>query len=390
MNKQIRLTKEFDGYFMVDFGYLKPYINELLYFLDGNEYMQTIDFAKTILFNAEIKFNNNIEGINDGIEVIDEIIDKMYLNLHGLETKRIINLYKGYRYILSGQEINKDTLKQLYGILSDGLLNDSDKAMMGEYYRLGDVNILRGGHLVKPYMGMEENINNPFTGVRYDKIEKLMDVFFEYINSDTPNDEVSVFIKSQIMHFYFVYIHPYFDVNGRTSRTLAMWYLLNNKSYPYIIFNRAIAFSEKTYSDNIVKGKVSGDITLFLRYMLESVLRALEKEYLINNIVNNSSVSLSKDERQILECFLSLKGEITVKDLASVYNSYNNKKKIMELYKNKILTLINKGILLDLGNTKSYIAPGINNIKLAINKENISVDSEKVKHLKLNKYTYWE
>ena len=50
------------------------------------------------------------------------------------------------------------------------------------------------------------------------------------------------------MHFYFVYIHPYFDVNGRTSRTLAMWYLLNEEAYPYIIFNRAINNNASNYS----------------------------------------------------------------------------------------------------------------------------------------------
>ena len=74
-----------------------------------------------------------------------------------------------------------------------------------------------------------------------------MNQLFEFINNNELEEtEINKFIKSQIMHFYFVYIHPYFDVNGRTSRTVAMWYLLNNKNYPYIIFNRAIEFNKKT------------------------------------------------------------------------------------------------------------------------------------------------
>ena len=384
MNKQISLIKETGQHFVVNFDYLKPYTEEILSFLEENSYMQTLDFAKSILFNEEIKFNNNIEGINDGIEFIDNIISKMHSNKDEIETKRIINLYKGYKYILTNKEINKENLKELYTILSDGLLNSHDKDMMGDYYRSSDVFILRGGHLIKPYMGLEEKQNTPFMGVKYDKIDTLMDMLFEYINN--IDDETNNFIKSQIMHFYFVYIHPYFDVNGRTSRTVAMWYLINNKSYPYTIFNRAIAFSEKAYEENIIKAKTSGNMTLFLKYMLESVLKSLEKEYLINNINNNTLSSMSKEELQVLESFLSLKSELTVKDLAVVYNGYNNPKKIMELYNHRILPLIDKGIFLNIGKTKSYIAPNTNNIRLAINQKNISIDSKKVKHLSLNKY----
>ena len=381
MNKELNLRMQNGRYFCVNYEYLKEYEDAILTFLDGNKYMETLEFAKKVLFNEEIKFNNNIEGINDGIEFIDNVINQVDNDNCELEKKRIINLYKGYKYILENKEINKENLKELYDILSDGLIDYGDKIRMGEYYRNGSVNILRGGHLVSPYMGISlADKNNPYLGVNSDKIDELMNLFFEYVNSD--NDEVSVFVKSQIMHFYFVYIHPYFDVNGRTSRTVSMWFLLNNHTYPYIIFNRAIAFSEKAYSENIIKGKVSGDITLFLKYMLLSVLRALEREYLINNIDAN----ITKEEAQILECFLSLNGEHTVKDLAIVYNSYNNVKKIKEVYFNKVLPLINKGIFLNLGETKSYIANDIHNIRLAIDAKKVHVDAEKVKHLSINRY----
>ena len=381
MNRELDLKMQNGRHFCIDYEYLKQYEEEVLTFLDDNGYMQTLNFAKKVLFNEEIKFNNSIEGINDGIEFVDNVINQVDNNRCELEKKRIINLYKGYKYVLENKEINKENLKELYEILSDELIDYGDKIRMGEYYRNGSVNILRGGHLVSPYMGINlSDKNNPYLGVNFEKIDELMNLFFDYVNSDSG--EVSIFVKSQIMHFYFVYIHPYFDVNGRTSRTVSMWFLLNNHVYPYIIFNRAIAFSEKTYSENIIKGKVSGNITLFLKYMLLSVLKALEREYLISNIGAN----ITKEEAQILECFLSLKGELTVKDLAIVYNNYNNVKKIKEVYFNKVLPLIHKGVLLDLGKTKSYIANDIHNIRLAINAKNVLIDTNKVKHLSLNRY----
>ena len=79
------------------------------------------------------------------------------------------------------------------------------------------------------------------------------------------------------MHFYFVYIHPYLDVNGRTSRTVAIWYLLNNGRYPFVTFSETIPFTRKEYLKRIEEGRLQGDITLFLRYMLQITKKELEK-----------------------------------------------------------------------------------------------------------------
>ena len=50
-----------------------------------------------------------------------------------------------------------------------------------------------------------------------------------------------------------VYIHPYYDVNGRTARTLSLWYLLQKKTYPFVIFNRGISLSKGEYKHNVKK-----------------------------------------------------------------------------------------------------------------------------------------
>ena len=265
----LKLKQDEKRYFRYNDSYLDSEKDDLVNLLDGLDYMKTMLFVRKMMMSQEIKTNNSIEGINDDLSIIDKVIKTRDIN-----SKRIINLFHGYQYILTHEQINKQSLKELYNLLSEGLLNDYSIFYMGEYYRQMPVYILKGDRLDK----------EPFQGIKYDEIEKYMNPLFEYINESDNNTEVDNFIKSQIIHFYFVYIHPYFDVNGRTSRTLSMWYLLNNKCYPYIIFNRAIAFNQKGYDENIVKGRNTGDITLFLKYMLSSVLKELEKEYLINNI----------------------------------------------------------------------------------------------------------
>ena len=265
---------------LVNKEYLKPYEEEIVEFLDGLDYMRELKFARATMVSQEIKSNNVIEGIKDDLSIIDNVITQRKENLSEQERKRIINLYHGYQYILTHKNINKDSLKELYQLLSENILDPRDRVRMGEYYRTAPVYIIKGNRLdTEPFMGMNEN-----------KIDYHMDQLFEFINNNTlEENEINKFIKSQIMHFYFVYIHPYFDVNGRTSRTVAMWYLLNNKNYPYIIFNRAIAFNQKDYEPNIIKGRNFGDITLFLKYMLISVEEELGKEYVIHNIEANAN-----------------------------------------------------------------------------------------------------
>ena len=361
----------------IDSEYLKPYKEELLEFIDGLDYMRTLKFARSMMISQEIKSNNVIEGIKDDLSIIDKVITQRKDDLSQTERQRIINLYHGYQYILTHKKIDKDSLKELYQLLSENILDPRDKIRMGEYYRTAPVYIIKGNRLdIEPYMGMNEN-----------KIEYHMDQLFEFINNDILEEtEIDKFVKSQIMHFYFVYIHPYFDVNGRTSRTVAMWYLLNNKNYPYIIFNRAIAFNKKNYEPNIIKGRNYGDITLFIKYMLTSVEQELEKEYLIHNIEKNTKEYLSKYDLQMLEYLLTMNGNITIKDLITTYNKYNAKDKIIKIMEEKIKPLLDKKIIIPKRYTKKYITPTIKNMEISLNPELIEFDRTKIKHLDINKY----
>ena len=362
---------------LVNKEYLKPYEEEIIEFLDGLDYMKELKFARATMVSQEIKSNNVIEGIKDDLLIIDNVITQRKENLSEQERKRIINLYHGYQYILTHKNINKDSLKELYQLLSENILKPRDRVRMGEYYRTAPVYIIKGNRLdTEPFMGMNEN-----------KIDYHMDQLFEFINNNTlEENEINKFIKSQIMHFYFVYIHPYFDVNGRTSRTVAMWYLLNNKNYPYIIFNRAIAFNQKDYEPNIIKGRNFGDITLFLKYMLISVEKELEKEYVIHNIEENTNDYLSKEDLQMLEYLLTMNGKITSKDLTTIYNKYNEKTKYHEIIEEKIIPLIDKKILLNKGYTKKSENNNYKNIFISLNEELIDIDRSKIKHLNLDKY----
>ena len=223
---------------------------------------KNIHYNKTILKKLKKEIGSLLKNIND-FNVSNELISSLEYEIG----KDKNNLANGYHFILGNNSINKDTLKELYDILSKDLLDDYSKENMGKYYREKDVYIIDGSN---DLMGLYNK------GIDSSIVEDKMDDLFEYVNKDNDKDLVETYIKSQIIHYYMVYIHPYFDVNGRTARTLSMWYLLKQNAYPLIIFNKGIYKNKTDYKKSIMKCN-RGDITSFLEFSLEVLKKELEE-----------------------------------------------------------------------------------------------------------------
>ncbi len=362
---------------------------ELEEFLAGpGKHMDDRTSAERFLGCQEIQANNSIEGYNDDASVIRSVIADAYCKqVTEKRRKTISNLHQGYQKILKGEPINQNTLKELYNILSEGLLADYDLADMGQYYRNGEVEINFSGVIAdeEDYVisGTRMGKYKDY-GVAPENISRYMDSLFSFLDDacglETPTD---YYIKSQIAHYYFVYVHPYFDVNGRTGRTMSMWYLLNNSAYPYIIFNRAIPLSKQNYNQAIRDGKKFKNITYFLKFMLSNVKTELEKEYVIGSIESTLSEPLDDTEYQTLRYVLSMNGLRTSKDFASFYNRLNDKKGYSYINAHMIEPLVEKDVL----NVVRYTNKGIDgehrNYVFEINPEKVDDDPKVVKRLSL-------
>ena len=350
--------------------------DELEMFLEDETYMNNRKFAKKVMFSQEIKSNNTVEGITDDLLLIEKVIGNASSIKDEKQRKRIINLYNGYKYILTHRVIDENHLKELYSILSDGLLEKCDLIRMGNLYREDKVYILKNGRLdVEPDQGLP-----------YDLISDYMNIYFDYVNDDNMigKSETDYFIKSQIMHFYFVYIHPYFDVNGRTSRTMAMWYLLKNDIYPYIIFNRGINF-DSSYDKTIRMCEDYSDLTKFLKYMMINTKKELEKEYVMRTLAATATRDWKALDYQILEYFISMKGDNkTVLDFNSLYNRYNDKKKAKEVFETMLLPLIEDGIICIVRETSKYMYDNQPNLLLSLNKDRLKeLDKSKLTRISI-------
>ena len=351
---------------------LRERIEEIDEFIRFATYTNDISFSKDVLFSHEIHANNYIEGYKDDVETIYEAIHQSG-NIDREKRQRIINLYKGYRYILERGDISKDSLRKLYGILSKGLLSKEDVKNMGEYYRQNEVYIFYSNNPDKFDMGISSNL-----------IDEYMSMLLEYANENNSNlSKTEKFLKSQIMHFYFVFIHPYYDINGRTSRTMSMWYLLNNNDYPFIIFNRAIQLNKAKYYKKIIESKRNLNVTPFLEYMLEYTREELEKDNIINMIKQSTPYSLTSLDFQTIHYILSMKGNMTYLDFAEFYNNQNDKKKQKEIIE-MIYSLLEKRVIIEGPQTQKQIG-GINNHFFTLNPNLFEIDPQMIKKIQLPK-----
>lgn len=259
---------------------LKKSIKELENYLDSRSVYKTQKFAYREMFPGEISYNDKIEN---------PLNSTLIYKREGPISRK--NIYEGYKYILKNKVINEESLKELYSILSKDLLEEIEEELTGDYYRKSGVYILNN----------ETDFDKAMPAPM---IKDKMNDLFDYINRNENNSSIEEFIKSIIIHFYLVYVHPYNDVNGRTARTLQTWYLLNKDEYPYFVFNRAIYQNKDLYKKYIRKARHTGDITGFINFMLKSVLKELRIEDRINRISTN--IKLSQQEKIVLQCFYSL------------------------------------------------------------------------------------
>ena len=159
-----------------------------------------------------------------------------------------------------------------------------------------------------------------------------------------------------------------------------MWYLLNQKSFPYIIFNRGISFKDCEYTKVIEDVRKYCDLSYFIDYMLSTVKVELEKEYVMQQQANLANSKFTGLDYQTLLYFLTLNGLKTVLDFTNLYNKFNDKKSVKEIYETMILPLLDKGVLdIDRKTKKNMFSDSSNVVLKLRNKDEI--DREKVKRL---------
>ena len=198
---------------------------------------------------SELDGTLRIEGVNTTRRQMLDIYNGLKKELDSNDVI-VRNMIKGIEFIFNKPTFNKENLLKLYNILSQDSLTEETK-LDGEFYRLDKV-----------YVGDHE-------GCPAEKIDESMNAFFEFVNSEIDNRN---FYLPFIAHYYVLYIHHYYDFNGRTARMVSLWISLLSDIHMLLptYISEAINDDKNNYYKAIDNSRFSNnDVTYFLTYLID-------------------------------------------------------------------------------------------------------------------------
>ncbi|MEK3884300.1 Fic family protein [Paenibacillus sp. PL2-23] len=232
--------------------------------------------------SEELYNTNELEGIRSNREEIVRSTKDVLFNRKS--KKRFESMIKSYFRLLDHFEYPKTSkdIRSIYDDITQGEI-DSQELPDGEIFRKDITYILKksgSGKVIHQGITPESEI--------IALTEKLLD----FMNND--NVEIPHIIKVAVGHYYFGFIHPFYDGNGRTSRFISSMYLariLGNIST--LSLSRGCNKYKTKYLEafeisNSIRSR--GEMNCFIDIFLEIVIEALkqmnaelkEKNHLLN------------------------------------------------------------------------------------------------------------
>ena len=310
---------------------------------------------KEVLFGilcSELEGTLNIEGVNTTRRQIESIITSN--NPKNKNDKIVLNMDKGFDYISKEKEFNKETLKKLYDILSDGCLDQEDE-IGDSYYRNDAVYI------------------SEHTGCPVEKIDECMESLFKFVNEnmDVEDPYIKLMIPF-IAHYYILYIHPYFDYNGRTARMVQLWlFMLIGDKYP-LFLSEAINDNKNNYYKAIDNTRYSrNDLTYFLIYLIDLI-----NKY---SLIQKNIESIKEDIESTGEAISEKELHYLKKIILNKNIKWFNHKKFIEFGN---LDITKQGALKILNN---FVDMGLLDSKMNSKNEKIFILKENILKYELNK-----
>jgi len=201
-----------------------------------------------------------------------------------------------WTYHSNGIEGNTLSLQETRVILSDGItvggktlrehfeaLNHHEaifalEKMVKSDYRLKASDILSIHALVlqrieKDFAGRYRNVGVRITGANFTppnarKVDELMEELILWVNEKS---EIPLVVKATIFHHRMVWIHPFFDGNGRTVRLMFNLLLMNAGYPPAIILQQ----DRKKYYDALNRAN-QGNYEKMLLLVIQALERSLD------------------------------------------------------------------------------------------------------------------
>lgn len=281
-----------------------PYLEESLHKIDissGGQVLATMDvlsgvnkqkfISRGIL--EEAIASSQLEGAHTTRQVAKKMIierreprnkdEQMILNNYNM----IIKIDEDYK----NQQLSETILFELHRMITQKTVSEEEQ---GRLRKDSDKIVVQG------LIGAQEYITHipPKEDFVKEEIRKLID----YANDENEEKFLHPIIKAIFLHFWFGYLHPFTDGNGRLARALFYWYLLrkNYWTFMYLPISMTIKRAPIQYAmAYIYSEQDSLDITYFFDFHIRKIIQALNdfNEYVSRKILENREIDriLSKD-----------------------------------------------------------------------------------------------
>ena len=297
---------------------------------------------REIMVNEIIK-SNGIEGVHTTKK---DVYDSMNSN----KKYRFSGIIKKYKQITENkiQKINSaEEIRKIYDeVFSEEIMINPENQLDGKLFRKGLVYVT------------DSSMKNVHLG---DSNEDLILKHIQNLIIFMNKKDINFLLKACITHYYFEYIHPFYDGNGRFGRLIFSMYLarkldvFTGLSLSYAIFSEKEKYSKLFL--NTSNSKNFGEITFFLIGILElikkgqeSIIKMLEDKIEKLNFSRNylNNLNLSDLEKDIMFVYIQnhifSNSDLEDKELCKIINMSRPtlKNNIEQLIKKEYLTKISK------------------------------------------------
>lgn len=209
-------------------------------------------------------------------------IEGEYLDRESLQSsiRKHFGLKSDKKNIKPSEQNISDLMVNLYGTFQDKLDHNmlhhwhkmlmsgrNDLIHIGEYRKGKEPMQIVSGAMHKPIVHFEA----PPSSI----LQKEMSRFIKWFNSSENN--LSILTRAGIAHIYFESIHPFEDGNGRIGRAIAEKALAQGLEKPTLIALATVINQEKKeYYSELAKASKTNEITSWLEYFTNTVLKALK------------------------------------------------------------------------------------------------------------------
>lgn len=329
---------------------LTPVLQKEIYEIDSSGKDSLYRVVKKEIENELIKdslieealYSSVIEGAFSTMKRLRELVAEERKPVD-INDQMVLNNYNAMQFILQEKhkELSVDFILKLHKIVTEKTLFE-DEAYAG---RFRDDMV---------YVKDKRRDIVIYTPPPAEQIEPAMKQLIEWVNEKNDAHFIHPLIKASFIHFYFVYIHPFFDGNGRTARALFYYFMIKNgyEFFKYFSISVVVQKTKIQYYKAIKDAEdCNADITYFLLYMASTISESIrlvteriaqhyQRDFVFIRLKEKKILLNERQEKFLKRFLVSDKRAITIKAYKDWF------KVVYETARRDLEDLAAKGILL--------------------------------------------